>query len=446
MKKFLSLALAAVLVLGACGALAEDGRFDFFRMLNSKEVILSQEEYESLKRFSKLAEVYSYIAEYYYEEPDEQKMLEGALWGMLEGLGDNYTFYYSPDAWQSMWEEDEGNYAGVGIQMLANYNAGTVTISRVFKNTPAEKAGVRKGDILIRVDDLKVTAETMSEAANLMRGKEADTVELELIRKGENIVITVGRAIINVNWTETAMLDDNVGLLVLYEFSGDCEERVAAGVRELEEQGATALILDLRDNSGGWVDAAEKIADIFLDRQLLFYSENRAGKREERYTKPGRDDIPLVILVNGSSASSSEILSGSLQDAGRALLVGTQTYGKGIMQYVLRLDGVDGREDGMQVTYAQYFMPSGRKVHKIGIEPNVIVDMPEELVGEFFQLGDMSDPQLQAAWEQAVKLRGGEIVLKPYEAVTEEEPDGEEASEEDSAAWVREPLYHSVIF
>ena len=442
MKKAMSLLLSLMLLAGSCGALAEDGRFDFFSFFNGNEVTISREEYDSLKRFSKLAEVYSYILQYYYEEPNEELMMEGAMWGMLEGLGDNYTFYYTPENWQKMHEDDEGKYAGVGIQMLANYNTGIVTISRVFKNTPAEKAGVRKGDVLVRVDDLTVTADTMSDAAALMRGKEADSVELEVQRQGENLVFTVARAIINVNWTETAMLDDNVGLLVLYEFSGDCEERVIAGVKELEEQGATALILDLRDNSGGWVEAAVKIADIFLDRQLLFYSENRAGKREERFTKSGRDDIPLVILVNGSSASSSEILSGSLQDTGRALLVGTQTYGKGIMQYVFGLSGAGGKDDGMQVTYAQYFMPSGRKVHKIGITPDVVIEMPEELVGEFFQLGDMADPQLKLAWEKAVALRNGEIELKPHEPVTEEE---QNAVEDDAAAaFAPQPLYISL--
>ena len=445
MKKVLSLALTMILALGSvCAAAEDEGRFDFFRMFNSNEVIISQEEYDQLKRFSKLAEVYAQIQQYYYEEPDEEKMMEGALWGMLEGLGDNYTFYYPPESWKSLWEDDEGNYAGVGIQMLANYNTNVVTISRVFKNTPAEQAGIRKGDILVRVDDLQVTAENMTEAANLMRGKEADTVELEIIRKGENIVYTVGRAIINVNWTEMTMLEDNVGLIALYEFSGDCEEKLSADVEELEKQGATALILDLRDNTGGWVDAAEKIANIFLDKQLLFYSENRAGNREERYTKAGKDDIPLVVLVNGASASSSEILSGSLQDCGRALVVGTQTYGKGIMQYVLPLSGVEGKEDGMQVTYAQYFMPSGRKVHKIGITPDVISEMPEELVGNFFQLGDMDDPQLKTAWEQAVKLRNGEIELKPHEPVTEEET--ESVSDLDTAAWAPEPYYISLPF
>ena len=385
-----------------------DGLFSFFN--RDEEVTITKSEYESLKRFEKLAEIMDVVDEYYYQEPDKDAMLEYAIWGMLQGLGDNYTFYYTPKSWKQMWEDDEGVYAGVGIQMTADYNANTVTISRVFKNTPAEEAGLKKGDLLIRVDDLTVTAETMTDAALLMRGKEADTVEIEVVRRGENIVFTVGRRIITVNTVEYTMMDDQVGLLVLYDFAGDCVTAFKEALEDLRGQGATALVVDLRDNGGGWVDAAEKIADLFLDKQLLFYAEDRFGNRSENYTTDGKDDIPLVVMVNGNSASSSEILAGSLHAAGRARLVGTQSYGKGIMQYVIPLNGRDGEEDGMQVTFAQYFLPDGTVVHKVGLTPDIIVEMPEELVGEYLELGDMTDPQLKAAWEEAVRLRQDEVL------------------------------------
>ena len=235
-------------------------------------------------------------------------------------------------------------------------------------------------------------------------------------------MFTVGRRVITVNTVETTMLDDQVGLLVLYDFAGDCVTGFTQGVKDLEAQGATALVVDLRDNGGGWVDAAEKIADLFLDKQLLFYAEDRFGHRSENYTTDGRDDIPLVIMINGNSASSSEILSGSLHTAGRARLVGTQSYGKGIMQYVVPLGGVDGKEDGMQVTFAQYFMADGTVVHKVGLTPDVIVEMPEELVGEYLELGDMTDPQLKAAWEEAVRLRNEEDLGAEAAGVTEAVP------------------------
>ena len=442
MKKVLSVLLAAALMLSSAAAVAEGGRFNFFDFFNEQNVTITKSEYDSLQRFKKLAEVYEKVARYYYEDPDEDLMMEGAMWGMLQALGDPYTFYYSPDDWQKNLEDDEGRYAGVGIQMLGNYQTNVVTISRVFNNTPAERAGLHKGDILVRVDDLTVTAETMSDAADLMRGKEAETVEIEVERRGEKLVFTVGREEIHVNWIESTMLDDQVGLIALYEFSGDCEVQLTNALKKLREQGATSLIIDLRDNGGGWVDAARIIADLFLDGGVLFYAENRAGRRDNYYTRNGKDDIPLVFLVNGGSASASEILSGSLQDLGRACVVGTKTYGKGIMQRVIELDGVNDRADGMQVTYAQYFMPSGRKVHKVGITPDIICEMPEELVSEYFELGDMDDVQLKKAWETAVALRDGQIVLSPAEPYTEEDDDADDDS--DAAAFAPMPLFVSL--
>ena len=428
-RRFIGFILALTMLCSSVSALAVgDGLFSFFNNRDD-EVTISKEEYDSLNQFAKLKEIMDVVDIYFYEEPDKDKMLEYAIWGMLQGLGDNYTFYYNPERWKQLWDDDEGSYAGVGIQMMANFNDNTVTISRVFKNTPAEEAGLKKGDHLIRVDDLTVTAETMSDAANLMRGKEAETVEIEVVRRGENIVLTVGRRQIQVNWVEHTMMDDQVGLIVLYDFAGDCVTGFSDALKELREQGATSLIVDLRDNGGGWVDAAEKIADLFLDKQLLFYAEDRFGHRNENYTTDGKDDIPLVIMINGNSASSSEILAGSLRAAGRATLVGTKSYGKGIMQYVVPLNGTNGQEDGMQVTFAQYFMPDGQVVHKVGLTPDVEVEMPEELIGEYFELGDMNDPQLKTAWEEAVRI------AEENEIPVQEAADNDQNSQPDQVEW-----------
>ena len=385
-------------------------------------VTISQEEYDRLSRFEKLAEIYDEIEYYYYIEPDEEAMLRGAIDGMLLGLDDPYTFYYSPDDWEGMWEADSAEYAGIGIEMMADYENDTVTISRVFKNSPAEREGVRRGDRLIRVEDMTVTAETMSEASALIKSKEEGPVSVEVIRGDESLTFSLTPEVINATWVETAMLEDSVGLLVFYEFSDQADEMFAEGLAELEAQGAKALIVDLRGNSGGWLDIAESIGDIFLDRKLLYYTEDRQGYREEYYTTDGKDDIPLVILINGDSASASELLSGSLQDSGRALLVGETSYGKGVLQYVDTLSGVDGREDGIQITIAQYFLPSGKAVHKVGITPDITVEMPEELAGTLFDLGDMSDPQLKRAWEEAVALMEAEEAGSDTAADAAEEP------------------------
>ncbi len=381
-------------------------------------VRISRAEYERFLKYQKLEEVYQYIDTYYYIEPDYDQMMEGAVQGMLAYLKDPFTFYYNAEDWKKLWEDDEGEYAGIGIQLLGNYRTNIVTISRIFKDTPAEEAGLRKGDIITRVEDVVVTALTMQDAVDIMRGKVDETVEIEIERKGEPIVFEIPRATIHVNWIEHTMLDNHVGYICLYEFAGDCDEKLPLALKDLEKQGATSLILDLRDNGGGWVEAAKKIADIFVDKEMIYYSEDRQKNRDIAYTTEGKDDIPLVILVNEASASSSEILSGALQELNRATLVGTKTYGKGIIQSVIPLSS---KEDGMQFTSAQYYMPSGKEVHKKGIMPNIYVTMPEELVGTYFELGDMTDVQLKTAWETALALQNGTELPKGEEPPKEED-------------------------
>ena len=406
MKKRLVIGLTVfVLVVGILTyALAADGKLSgniFSSLLPQNTVTITQEEYERYQKYAKLEEIYEYLVNYYYIEPDEDAMMEWAINGMMAALDDPYTFYYNEEAWAELWESDEGEYAGIGIQLLINYSTDIVTISRVFKDTPAENAGLRRGDVLKRVDDLEVTSTTASEAVDIMRGHVDEIAEIEVERKGETIVFQIPRAEIKVNWIESTMLENDVGYICLYEFAGDCDTAFSEALANLEAEGAKALIIDLRDNGGGWVDAALSIADHFLDEQVFFYAEDRAGVRETYNTKDGMDDIPLVVLVNEGSASSSEILSGGLQDAGRATLVGTKTYGKGIMQNVVTLSG---GTDGIQFTVMQYYMPSGKAVHKIGITPDIEEAMPDEYVGAYFELGDMTDPQLYRAWEEAVKL------------------------------------------
>lgn len=398
MKKKVLILCTAILLLSTSVLLTGHaaGLLDLFP--NGKNVTISQEEYDRLSRFSKMDLILQYVEDWYYEEPDVDALIENATRGLLYGLEDPYTFYYSEAEWTEMQEDDEGVYAGIGIQMLANLNDLSVTITRVFKDTPAERAGVRKGDVLVRVEDLEVTAYTMQNAVNIMRGTVDEIVEIEVKRGSEYVVFQIPRAVIHVNRVEYTMLDDQVGYIVLYEFAGESEKEVAAAFEDLKAKGAKSLIMDLRDNGGGWVQSAVDIADLFLDESLLIYSEDRYGTREELKTKDGSDDIPLVFLVNENSASSSEILSGGLHDVGRATLVGVQTYGKGVIQAVIPLDD---DKDGFQMTYQQYFLPSGEKVHKVGITPDVIVELPEEMANEMFELGDMSDPQLQKAWETA---------------------------------------------
>lgn len=366
-------------------------------------VTLSREEYDRLMRYQQMDEILQYIEAWYYQEPDTDALIENATRGLLYGLEDPYSYYYNAQEWTDMWADDEGEYGGIGLQLLGNYLDYSVTITRVFKDTPAQRAGVRKGDLLVRVEDIEVTAYSMQDAVNVMRGTTDEVVEIEVLRGQEYITFQIPRAIIHVNRIEYTMLDDQVGYIALYEFAGESQQEFAAALMDLRSKGAKSLVLDLRDNGGGWVDAAIDIADLFLDKQLMVYAQDRYGNKDTSgyFTQKGKDNIPLIILVNENSASSSEILAGGLQAAGRARLVGVKTFGKGIIQTVIPLND---NTEGFQMTYAQYFLSNGQAVHKIGITPDIISEMPEDMKNMYFELGDMTDPQLKKAWEEAKSL------------------------------------------
>lgn len=393
-NRLLAFALASLLILLPLATHA-----GWFSGSKDKTITIPLEEYERLKKYELLDEVKQYVDTYFYEEPNEQDMMDGAIQGLLSGLNDAYSFYYPKDAWAKMQEDDSGKYAGIGVQMLGNYEDGAVTITRVFKNTPAEQAGMKKGDVFYKVEELEVSTATMMDAVNIMRGIPGEKVHVEIIRNGEVIPFDLIKANIVVNRVEHKMIDSKIGYIILFEFAGGSKEAFTEAYNDLKAQGMEYLIIDLRDNPGGWVGDAEQISELFLDKQMLYYTEDRAQRRKEYITKEGADDMPLTILVNEHSASSSEIFSAGLQDHKRATILGTKTFGKGVIQFVVPLSD---DQSGFQFTSAQYFSPLGHKVHKEGITPDVEVAMPEELKSVYFDTADLSDPQLAAAYELAL--------------------------------------------
>lgn len=365
-------------------------------------VTISRTEYERLQRYAELDEIWQIVEQYYYQEPDTQAMLDGAEMGLLYGLGDPYTYYYTPDQYAQLWADDEGEYAGIGIQIMGDYATGLCTISRVFLDSPALDAGLRKGDVLTRVEDIDVVTTTLQDAVNIMRGEPGTPVNVQVQRGDQLLDFVVDRAVVHVNWVNSCMLDGDVGYISLYEFSGDCSPSFAVHLDNLMSQGAKALVIDLRDNPGGWVDDAQKVADMFLEEGNVASLVYRDGTTElYTTTTDGKENpIPLVVLVNEYSASASEILAGALQDRGRATIVGTQTFGKGVVQYVLP---VGTRGAGMQLTVAQYYTPNGNEVHKVGITPDIEATLPE---GDttMYDIGDLDDAQLKKAYEVALDL------------------------------------------
>ena len=403
-KVALVMALAFVLV--ACITLLPSAKSSTQNALDTEDedtVTLSRDEYNRLERYQSLDEIAQIVEQYYYVQPDEDAMLDGAKRGLLAGLGDPYTFYYSPEEYAEMWADDEGEYAGIGIQISVSYETLACTISRIFSDSPAAKAGLLKGDILSKVDDLDVDATTLNSAVAIMRGEVGTTVHVQVIRNGATLDFDVERAVVHVDWVNSCMLDNHVGYILLYEFAGDCAESFQTQLNALVSQGAKSLIVDLRDNPGGWMESAVKLADIFLPKETVTYLEYRNGEREYYDATEGAVDIPLVLMLNENSASSSEILAGALQDYGVATIVGTQSYGKGIVQYVLPL-GNSGA--GMQLTTALYYTPNGRSIHKVGITPDVQVSMPD---GDttMYEVGDLKDEQLHKAWEVAQEKAAG---------------------------------------
>ena len=363
-------------------------------------VTISRAEYERLQRYAELDEIWQIVEQYYYQEPDTQAMLDGAEMGLLYGLGDPYTYYYTPDQYAQLWADDEGEYAGIGIQIMGDYATGLCTISRVFLDSPALDAGLRKGDVLTRVEDIDVVTTTLQDAVNIMRGEPGTPVNVQVQRGDQLLDFVVDRAVVHVNWVNSCMLDGDVGYISLYEFSGDCSPSFAVHLDNLMSQGAKALVIDLRDNPGGWVDDAQKVADMFLEEGNVASLVYRDGTTElYTTTTDGKENpIPLVVLVNEYSASASEILAGALQDRGRATIVGT--FGKGVVQYVLP---VGTRGAGMQLTVAQYYTPNGNEVHKVGITPDIEATLPE---GDttMYDIGDLDDAQLKKAYEVALDL------------------------------------------
>lgn len=356
-------------------------------------VTIPRELYEQYRKMDTLMEILDVVEANYYEEIDESSLFDGAAAGLLDSLGDPYTFYYTAESFASYMEHQQGNYAGIGIQISTSYVTRTSTISRVFADSPAEAAGVQRGDVLYQVEDLMVTPETIQDAVTIMRGTPGTTVHVTFLRGDEKLELTVGRAQISINRVESCMLTSQIGYIRLWEFMGDCANQFKEAYDGLKAQGMEGLILDLRDNPGGLLNDALAIGDLFLDSGVLTYIEYRNGQKQYYRTSEGAEDLPICVIVNENSASCSELLTGALRDRLGTRVVGVTSYGKGVVQHLLQ---VDAEGAAMQLTVAQYFTPSGFAVHKVGIEPDVVIGLPEGDNG-MYKLGDLADPQLQAA-------------------------------------------------
>lgn len=344
----------------------------------------------------KLKEIQSYMDVYYLDDIDQQKMADAVCHGVLNGLGDKYAAYYNKEEYVDMTEKTSGNYCGIGAYVSQNATTGAIMVIQPLEGSPALEAGLKSGDVISRIDGRDVTGEDLSAVVSWMKGEAGTKVNLTIIRQGENkpLEFTITRAEIESRTVSSEMLDHKIGYIAVSSFEEVTKNQFRDALEKLEQQGEKGLIIDLRDNGGGLLSTAVDMLDRLLPEGVVVYTMDKRGKKIE-YSSDGKEsfDKPVAILVNGNSASASEVFSGAMQDYEKAVLVGTTTFGKGIVQSVFDLS--DGT--ALKLTTSKYYTPKGRNIHDTGLEPDVEV----EWNGETRKLknGMIIDNQVERAWE-----------------------------------------------
>lgn len=363
---------------------------------------ITDEEMEIIERYSRLEEVRQTIVDNYYIDVDDETLVQGAIDGMLASLDDPYTFYYTVEDMIDRQESTSGEYRGVGMSVQMD-GEGAINVVRVFTDSPAETAGILPGDKLVAIEGeyLNVqTAKDLDEAVSLIRGTVGTEVNLTILRDGEEIEFSVTRGDVSINYVEYELIGD-IGYVRLYEFESTTADDFRKALAFFQENNVRGMVIDLRDNPGGLLTSVVDIADELLPKGRVIYTEDRAGNVSSYYSSDDYWDIPLVVLVNGNSASASEILAASIQDYERGQVIGTTSYGKGIVQLMLTYP--DGA--GMQYTESRYFTPSGRSIHGVGVEPDVVVEMDDDYDASVRGVNIENDNQL----EEALKVLEDEI-------------------------------------
>lgn len=331
---------------------------------------------------------------------NEGKLKEGAIKGYVQGLEDKYTEYISKDDMKKFTEDINGSFVGIGIYMIADEESGKIIVYHPIPDSPADKAGIKAGDVIASVNGVEYGYDDFNTIANYIKGEAGTKVKLVIERDGERLDFEIARAKIEINPITSKMLEKNIGYISLPSFDKDVSIKFKDKTDELITKGAKALVLDLRNNGGGMVDECIDIAELFLDKnKVIMTTKDKNGNVEKNVTKNKQTyDIPLVILVNENTASASEILTGALKDYNRAKVIGTKTYGKGVIQSVFNLS--DG--SGLKITTAEYFTPNGIEINKKGITPDTEVKLPDT-VKNIYAVEEKEDTQLKKAIEELGK-------------------------------------------
>ncbi len=354
----------------------------------------------SMSRDAKVDMVQSYLDQYYVEDFDRDQVEDMLYAGMLAGVGDKYTYYLPKENLQQYLENTNGNFDGVGIEVYTTQN-GEVVISSVMAGQPAETAGLQAGDVIIGVDGEDMQSKLLSDVAAKIRGEEGTEVTIQVLRRstGETLEFTMERATVEVESVSYRMMEDKIGYISISGFKENTYSQFKEALTALQKDGMKGLILDLRDNPGGLVRSVYQIGDELLPEGTMVYTLDKKQNRNDLKCDDKYLDIPLVVLVNENSASASEIFAGAVKDTGRGTLVGSQTFGKGLVQRLFTLP--DG--SGLNVTVQKYYTPNGTSIHGVGIEPDEKVELPEAY---------QSTPLTEIPTEQDTQLQKGLQVME----------------------------------
>lgn len=321
----------------------------------------------------KLSVLKGLIDENYIGDVDEEALEEGIYKGYIQGLEDPYSVYYNEEETKDLYETTEGEYSGIGAVLSQDLESGVITLVQIYEDSPAAKAGLKDNDILTKVGDIEVTGMDLSEVVTYIKGEKGTDVDLTVLRgeDAEEITVTATRDTVEAQTVKYEMLEGQTGYLSVSEFDSVTYAQYEEALNELTDQGMTGLIVDLRNNPGGNLNTVCEMLDLVLPKGTIVYTEDKDGKRETATSDDEHQiNVPMVVLVNGNSASASEIYAGAIQDYGIGKIVGTQTYGKGVVQQIFDL----GDGTSVKLTIAEYFTPSGRNIDGEGITPDVEVE------------------------------------------------------------------------
>lgn len=394
--------LSALLLVSAVGSAFVIADFNNVKTTEAKENLSSEEissQSLTVKNYQDIVDKLQFldrlIDNYYLEDTKNVEFTDGIYKGFIASLGDPYSTYYTAEEYKAMTESSSGVYAGIGASVSQDAKTGIITIVKPFKDGPAYKAGMLPGDILYKVNGEEVTGVDLTQVVTKLKGEAGTTVKVSVKRenKDDPINFTITRKKIEVPTIEYKMLDNKIGYIAITEFDAITVSQFDSAVDALEKNGMKGLVLDVRNNPGGLLDAVVKMLDRLLPKGLLVYTEDKNDVKEEEFAKDNtKVTVPMAVLINGNSASASEIFAGALQDYKVAKIIGTTSFGKGIVQKVIPIS--DGT--AVKLTISKYYTPKGRNIHGKGIAPDITIDLTEAMKKEVTVPID-KDNQLQRA-------------------------------------------------